>query len=42
MNNIGVAMAKIPSTLKLRAMKAFHDSTVKTVEIDVEKAFGLK
>jgi len=40
--NIGAAMAKIPSTLKNRSMKAFHDSTVKTTEIDVEKAFGLK
>lgn len=41
-DNIGVAMAKIPATLKLRAMKAFHDSNIKTVSIDVEKVFGLK
>jgi hypothetical protein len=42
MNNIGVAMAKIPSTLKNISMKSFHDSNVKTTEIDVDKVFGLK
>lgn len=40
--NIGLATIQIPSTLKLRSMKSFHDSTVKTTEIDPMKAFGLK
>lgn len=40
--NIGLATIQIPSTLKLRSMKAFHDSTVSTTEIDPMKAFGLK
>lgn len=38
--NIGVALALIPSILKNTSMKAFHDSTVKMVEIDIEHAFG--
>lgn len=40
--NIGLATSQIASTVKNRYMKAFHDSTVKTVEIDPMKAFGLK
>ena len=40
--NIGLATTQIPSTLKLRSMKAFHDSTVSTTEIDPMRAFGLK
>lgn len=40
--NIGAASSQIPSTLKLRCMKGFHDSTIKTSEIDPMKAFGLK
>jgi hypothetical protein len=40
--NIGVSMAKIPSTLKNLNMKAFHDNNVKTVSIDIEKVFSLK
>lgn len=40
--NIGLATIQIPSTLKLRSMKAFHDTTIKTSEIDPMKAFGLK
>lgn len=40
--NIGLATIQIPSTLKLRSMKQFHDSTIKTSEIDPMKAFGLK
>lgn len=40
--NIGVACSQIPSTMKLRCMKAFHDSTIKTTEIDPMKAFSLK
>lgn len=38
--NIGTALPAIPSKLKLLSMKAFHDSTVKTTEIDINKAFG--
>lgn len=37
--NIGMVMAQIPSTLKLRCMKGFHDSTIKTTTIDPMKAF---
>lgn len=40
--NVGLATIQIPSTLKLRSMKSFHDTTIKTVEIDPMKAFGLK
>lgn len=40
--NIGVALAAVPAKLKLVAMKAFHDSNVKIVEIDINKAFGNK
>ena len=40
--NAGLATVQIPSTLKLRSMKSFHDSTIKTVQIDPMKAFGLK
>lgn len=40
--NIGLATVQIPSKLKLTAMKAFHDSNIKTVQIDPMKAFGLK
>ena len=39
--NIGLTCIQIPSTLKNVAMKAFHDSTIKTTEIDLMKAFGL-
>lgn len=39
--NIGAACSQIASTFKVRCMKGFHDSTLKTVEIDVAKAFGL-
>src|SRR5574344_817995 len=37
--NIGMTMAQIPSTLKLKCMKGFHDSTVKTTQFDPMKAF---
>jgi len=37
--NIGMVMAQIPSTLKLRCMKGFHDSTIKTTTMDPMKAF---
>ena len=40
--NVGMATAKIPSVLKLVSMKAFHDSVVKTVDMDVMKAFGYR
>lgn len=40
--NIGLATVQVPSKLKTTAMKAFHDSTINTVEIDPMKAFGLK
>ena len=40
--DIGVAIPQVASALKLKALKAFHDSTVKLHEIDVWKAFGLK
>lgn len=40
--NIGMTLPVIPSTLKNLSMKSFHDSSVKTTEMDVMKAFGLK
>ena len=39
--NVGLACMQIPSTLKLRMLKAFHDTTIQTVEIDPMKAFGV-
>ena len=39
---IGLATVQVPSTLKLKSMKGFHDSTIKTSMIDPMKAFGLK
>lgn len=39
---IGLATVQVPSKLKLVAMKAFHDGTIKTATIDPMKAFGLK
>ena len=40
--NIGLATVQIPSTLKLRSMKSFHNTTVKTSEINPWKAFGFE
>lgn len=40
--NVGIATSILPARIKLKSMKAFHDSTVKLVEMDVEKAFGYK
>lgn len=40
--NLGLAVSQIASRIKLTSMKAFHDSTVSTAEIDPMKAFGLK
>lgn len=37
--NIGVCMAQVPDTLKLRCMKGFHDSRVQTSKMDVMSAF---
>lgn len=37
--NIGMCMAQIPDTLKLRCMKGFHDSRVQTSKMNVMKAF---
>ena len=39
--NIGLTCIQIPSTLKNVAMKAFHDSTIKTIKFDPAIAFGL-
>ena len=39
---IGLATVQVPSTLKNKAMKSFHDSNIKTSIIDPMKAFGLK
>lgn len=36
---IGLSLAQIPDTMKLRSMKGFHDSTVQSVKMDVRKAF---
>lgn len=38
--NVGVAMGMIASRIKNISMKAFHDGTVQTIEIDLKKAFG--
>lgn len=40
--NVGLSLMQIPSAFKNKAMKAFHDSTVKTTEMDPMSAFGLK
>lgn len=40
--NVGVALPQMASKIKLIALKAFHDSTVKLHTIDVAKAFGFK
>jgi len=39
--NIGLATAQIPTVLKLKSMKSFHDSTIGVTQIDPMKAFGL-
>ena len=36
---VGIGLARIPDTMKLRSMKGFHNSIVQTVRIDLEKAF---
>ena len=40
--NIGMACSAIPTRLKLRSMRGFHNSTVKLTTIDPMRAFGLK
>ena len=40
--NIGTAIPQIASILKNISMKGFHDSTVRTSEMDPMRAFGLK
>lgn len=40
--NVGLALMQVPSAFKNKAMKAFHDSTIGTTEMDTMKAFGLK
>lgn len=40
--NIGLGCSQVATKLKLLSMKSFHDSTVKTAQIDVLKAFSLK
>lgn len=42
LKNLGIASAAIPSVLKNLAMKSFHDSTVQTIDMDINKAFGVK
>lgn len=37
--NIGLGCSQVATRLKLTSMKAFHDSTVSTAEIDPIKAF---
>lgn len=40
--NVGVSMAQIGSNIKLKSMKAFHDSTIQTTTVDPFKMFGLR
>lgn len=38
--NVGLATSILPARIKLKSMKAFHDSTVKLVDMDVDKLFN--
>lgn len=40
--NNGIESTVVPSTMKNKSMKAFHDSVQRTTEIDINKAFGFK
>lgn len=40
-NNPGLALMQIASIFKNKAMKAFHDSTISTTEMDIMSAFSL-
>lgn len=45
MENVGVATYKVPCTVKLKSMKAFHDATVKYSDIEkygINKIFGFE
>lgn len=42
MRNVGLVLMQVPSAFKNKAMKAFHDSTIGTSEMDTMKAFGVK
>jgi hypothetical protein len=42
LRNIGVSLTQIPSVLKNKMMKNFHDSQVKFTEMDPMKAFSIK
>lgn len=39
--NIGAATPQLPAKLKLISMKSFHDSSIKLVEMDLERVFDL-
>lgn len=39
--NVGLVLPQIPSTLKLRTMKGFHDSTISMSEMNIKKAFNV-
>lgn len=38
--NVGISSTIVPSTMKNRSMKSFHDSVQRTTTIDINKAFG--
>lgn len=40
--NIGLATSQLATKLKLTSMKAFHDSTIKTTEINPMHAFSIR
>ena len=40
--NVGLGCIQVCSTLKNKSMKGFHDSTIKTTEMDPITAFGVK
>ena len=40
--NVGMTLMQVPSIFKNVAMKAFHDSTIKSTEMDCMKAFGIE
>ena len=45
MKNVGVATYKVPCTVKLKSMKAFHDATIKYTDIEkygINKIFGFE
>ena len=38
--NVGISTTIVPSTMKNKSMKAFHDSVQKTMIVDINRAFG--